>query len=223
MFGSSCWVRPFFLSSRSFEIHERNMSRVRLTHAITDPTLTFLLYFISSMSRLCRIWYYRSFSEMLLLDLLSFFILAIFPNGIIGEANNIIAYITSNQIPLIYFMVLLLQFVLIVVERVIYLYRSVETKTILLYIQVIFYHVTFFLVLPERQDLTFSSLTGVVVIYLVKFCGMYLSALQIRDGYPLQRFFSRSVRIRYYHLLCRQIMQVGSIFEFSGAMMKIVS
>ena len=85
-----------------------------------------------------------------MLDLISFLLIAFFSNYIIGEASNIVGYLNQNQIPATLFAVLILQFTLIIVERVIYVLRAIHAKLILNYVLIVFYHAAFFFLIPVR-------------------------------------------------------------------------
>lgn len=136
---------------------------------------------VFSKKKLGADYYVYSF----ILDLISFIVIALFPNAILGVgggSSNILSYINSNQIPLLYFALLLGQFSLILIERIVYLFRSVYLKLLLTYALTIIYHVGFFFWLPIRQGSTWSDLSGVIGLYVVKLISLFLSALQIRHG-----------------------------------------
>lgn len=124
------------------------------------------------------------YAPIFLIDLISFIILALFPREFIGEGNNIVQFFSQNRLPTPFVLLLLMQFLLIVAERVIYLFRATRVKLVLLYVLVVFYHVILFISIPMAQRLAFYQLKTVGLFYILKCLYFFFSGLQIRDGYP---------------------------------------
>ncbi|CEO98808.1 hypothetical protein PBRA_006923 [Plasmodiophora brassicae] len=98
--------------------------------------------------------------------------------------------------------ILFVQIMFIVGDRVCYLYRSIISKLVLHYCQVILYTVLLFFYWPRREQYGFSSNTALVFFFFLKAAGWWLGCIQIRFGYPTyelhhRALFSRASKLRY--------------------------
>jgi piezo-type mechanosensitive ion channel component 1/2 len=119
-------------------------------------------------------------------ELMSFFLIMLFPTVFIGgTATNITQFFSSGRsIPMSYVLTLLTQFLLIVADRVIYLFRAVRVKVIFQYLQVFFLHFWLWFFLPSQNGDYFARFPSLIVFYLLKFVYLTVSGLQIAYGYP---------------------------------------
>jgi hypothetical protein len=76
-------------------------------------------------------------------------------------------------------MVLLVQFLLIIIDRILFLYKSVIAKLVLQYVLIVLYHVGLCFYLPQANNKPFSHSAALVVFYLIKSVYLYYSAMQV--------------------------------------------
>lgn len=128
-----------------------------------------------------RDWYVY----MWFIELVCFFFIIILPNPFIGNAGgNVVEFLTQSRLPNSYVLTLLAQFVLIVIERVLYLFRAMKAKVIQHVLLVILYHVWLLFVSPLLTGEDFRSQPILISFYLLKMIYLYLSSMQIMHGYP---------------------------------------
>lgn len=116
-------------------------------------------------------------------------------------APSQISQLTNHQVPLQLLGIMLIQFILIALDRVIYLHRAMRAKVLLHYLSVISIHVTIFYLLPRFTNRPFSENTPIVMLYLFKLLYFFLSAAQIKAGFPtsvLTNVFTTSTSKIYY-------------------------
>jgi len=136
--------------------------------------------------------------------------LLFFASTFTGAAGKLTDYITQSYLPASYVMVLLVQFLVILADRIIYLCRSVMWKLIMQYSTLILYNVMMLWVFPSEMQVSLDkdnwgsifSMTGPLrVLFLFKCVYWWISARQIRDGYPMvagERILMRSYDIVPY-------------------------
>ncbi|XP_071784673.1 piezo-type mechanosensitive ion channel component 1-like isoform X3 [Asterias amurensis] len=123
---------------------------------------------------------------MFLCDVFNFILFAVMSYSF-GEEQaqtDVADMITSNSISMFFVLFLLLQFVLMVIDRAIYLRKAVIAKFIFLIAVIIGVHVWLFFLLPKINNRRFIDNTPAQVFYFVKCIYFALSAYQIRSGYP---------------------------------------
>jgi hypothetical protein len=119
------------------------------------------------------------------IELLCFFFIIILPSPFIGNATgNVAEFLTQSRLPNSYVLTLLVQFLFIVTERVLYLFRAIRIKVIYHCILVVFYHVWLLFISPIFTGEDFRSQKILITFYLLKLAYLYLSSLQIMHGYP---------------------------------------
>lgn len=79
---------------------------------------------------------------------------------------------------------LLLQFVLIIIDRALYLRKYMLGKVIFQYAIIVGIHIWMFFILPGVTERSFNARNPPVIYYLVKCFYLLFSAFQIRCGYP---------------------------------------
>uniref|UniRef100_A0A669DJT6 Piezo type mechanosensitive ion channel component 2 n=1 Tax=Oreochromis niloticus TaxID=8128 RepID=A0A669DJT6_ORENI len=125
------------------------------------------------------------------------FIIIVFGFWAFGKhsAADITSSLSEDQVPGAFLVMVLIQFGTMVVDRALYLRKSVMGKVIFQVILVFGIHFWMFFILPKVTDKRFSENTVAQMWYFVKCIYFGLSAYQIRCGYPtrvLGNFLTKS-------------------------------
>ncbi|KAI5632608.1 piezo non-specific cation channel, r-Ras-binding domain-containing protein [Phthorimaea operculella] len=127
---------------------------------------------------------------------------------------------TYVYVPIPFLVMLLLQFVLIVVDRALYLRKYMLGKILFQYALIIGVHIWMFFILPFITERTFNTLAPPPMWYMMKCIYLLLSAYQIRCGYPrriIGNFLCKSYR--FLNMLSfRCFMAVPFVFELRTLM-----
>lgn len=109
------------------------------------------------------------------------------PQPFIGVRNaNVAEFWTNSRIPLNYFLILLVQFLLIILDRVIYLFKATLLKIFLQYTLLGSTMALYFWVWPHSIQTPFTQSPVLIISYLLFCLYFYLSALQLKHGYPYE-------------------------------------
>lgn len=100
-------------------------------------------------------------------------------------ANSPNNTLTANSVPVGYLLSLLAVFVVIVVDRALYMLRAMRTKLILHFVLVFIVHLFMFFLLPLKTNRSFPHNGAAIFFYLVFMTYFMLSAAQLRSGYPV--------------------------------------
>lgn len=119
------------------------------------------------------------YAILFLVDLLAFFVILVFQQDFTGIQTNFFEFFTQSRIPSKFLLVLMVQFGLIILERVIYLFRSLLAKLILQYFLLLSIHIILFFYIPQTIQRPFLSSPGLVLFYLIKAIYFYYSGLQV--------------------------------------------
>lgn len=92
--------------------------------------------------------------------------------------------LSENRVPVPFLIMLFVQFILIVIDRVLYLRKALKSKICFHCFSVIGTHVWMFIIVPKVTDAPFADSVPPVIFYVVKCIYLLLSAYQIRCGYP---------------------------------------
>nr|AQX17754.1 piezo mechanosensor [Hormiphora californensis] len=107
--------------------------------------------------------------------------------------------IATSLIPSAFLLILLAQFMKMIIDRIIYLKRSMIAKYFYQVLLVLGIHLYIFIAQPYMTGESFSSVKPWIVFYIF-FCGYFtLSAFQIQAGYP--RLKTDSIILRTYNYL----------------------
>ncbi|XP_055712299.1 piezo-type mechanosensitive ion channel component isoform X3 [Phlebotomus papatasi] len=109
--------------------------------------------------------------------------------------GGVTAYLEENKVPLAFLIMLILQFVLIIIDRALYLRKFMLGKIIFQYGLTVGIHVWMFFILPAVTERSFNAKNPPVIWYLIKCFYLLFSAYQIRCGYPtriLGNFLTKS-------------------------------
>eukprot|EP00002_Diphylleia_rotans_P034972 TRINITY_DN7580_c0_g2_i2.p1 TRINITY_DN7580_c0_g2~~TRINITY_DN7580_c0_g2_i2.p1 ORF type:complete len:2095 (-),score=426.44 TRINITY_DN7580_c0_g2_i2:1764-8048(-) len=123
--------------------------------------------------------------SMFSIEILGFFYVALmYPYIISNNTIDISESIEKNSIPGQYVFLLIFLFSWIVVDRIVYLYRSLRMKLAIQFFTVFLVHYLCFYAVPDIAGNPFSKNPALVVVYLIKSLYFFVSALQIYHGYP---------------------------------------
>ncbi|XP_041045853.1 piezo-type mechanosensitive ion channel component 2-like [Carcharodon carcharias] len=126
------------------------------------------------------------------------FIVIIFGFGAFGKhsaAADITSSLSEDQVPEAFLVMLIIQFGTMVVDRALYLRKTVLGKVVFQVILVFGIHFWMFFILPKVTERRFSQNKVAQIWYFVKCVYFGLSAYQIRCGYPtrvLGNFLTKS-------------------------------
>ncbi|XP_061450529.1 piezo-type mechanosensitive ion channel component 1 isoform X4 [Rhineura floridana] len=141
------------------------------------------------------------YALMFLADVVDFIII-IFGFWAFGKhsaAADITSSLSDDQVPQAFLVMLLIQFSTMVIDRALYLRKSVLGKLIFQVLLVFGIHVWMFFILPAVTERMFSLNTVAQLWYFVKCIYFALSAYQIRCGYPT-RILGNFLTKKYNHL-----------------------
>jgi len=117
-----------------------------------------------------------------MVDFLSFCVVTFSYSSIFGGSDQQLPWWRANFIEISHLLTLIGMFIALVIDRIVYLTRSMKGKLVLQYCSVIIYHVVIFF-LPSRKT-NIRSRSMAKVFYLLRCVYFLLSGLQIRVGFP---------------------------------------
>lgn len=125
------------------------------------------------------------YSFMFLCDFINFFVI-LFGFSAFGaqQDGSVSDYLQDNRVPPLFLFMLIFQFMLIIVDRGIYLRKNILAKIIFQFIQIILLHIWLFIVFPVVTKTSCNTLIPPQIYYIAKCSYLLLSAYQIRCGYP---------------------------------------
>ncbi|XP_070191211.1 piezo-type mechanosensitive ion channel component 2-like isoform X2 [Littorina saxatilis] len=128
------------------------------------------------------------YAPMFCCDFINFFIVvfgytAFGPQQQSGD-GDVTSYIMDNRVPVPFLVMLIVQFVLIVIDRALFLRKNVLGKCVFQILLVIVIHIWMFFALPKVTGTSFFDNIPAQLWYFVKCIYFALSAYQIRCGYP---------------------------------------
>ncbi|KAM4723042.1 piezo-type mechanosensitive ion channel component 1 [Rhinophrynus dorsalis] len=141
------------------------------------------------------------YALMFLADVVDFVIIVFgfWAFGKHSAATDIASTLSDDQVPEAFLVMLLIQFSTMVIDRALYLRKTVLGKLIFQVILVIGIHVWMFFILPAVTERMFSQNTVAQLWYFVKCIYFALSAYQIRCGYPT-RILGNFLTKKYNHV-----------------------
>ncbi|XP_074170554.1 piezo-type mechanosensitive ion channel component 1 isoform X2 [Rhinolophus sinicus] len=187
----------------------RHRERVK---ALRIQLQTFCLSLAQSVYRPLRCFFhdilhtkYRAATDvyafMFLADVVDFIII-IFGFWAFGKhsaATDITSSLSDDQVPEAFLVMLLIQFSTMVVDRALYLRKTVLGKLAFQVVLVLAIHLWMFFILPAVTERMFSQNAVAQLWYFVKCIYFALSAYQIRCGYPT-RILGNFLTKKYNHL-----------------------
>eukprot|EP00124_Ichthyophonus_hoferi_P003437 Ihof_evm3s297 gene=Ihof_evmTU3s297 len=129
------------------------------------------------------------FGPQLAFDFIAFIITAVGWSHFSTDSGTLSEYISQSRVPLPFFLVLLGQFAIMMVDRIIYLTHNIIAKFCLQIFVCLGLNFYVTIILPDViRDSTYSCshrVTAIVgMFYAAKCMYLYYSALQLRHGYP---------------------------------------
>ncbi|XP_049822868.1 piezo-type mechanosensitive ion channel component isoform X3 [Aethina tumida] len=126
------------------------------------------------------------YSFMFMCDFFNFFVILIGYSSFGAQQGDggVSSYLEDNRVPALFLVMLILQFMLIIIDRGIFLRKNIIAKLIFQYIQILFLHIWLFVLFPVMTGTYFNSVLPPQMYYMVKCFYLLLSAYQIRCGYP---------------------------------------
>ncbi|XP_032592573.1 piezo-type mechanosensitive ion channel component isoform X2 [Drosophila grimshawi] len=138
------------------------------------------------------------YALMFLCDFINFFVLLFgftaFGTQQTESDGGVQTYLAENKVPVPFLIMLLVQFLLIVIDRALYLRKALVNKIFFHFFSVIGIHIWMFFVVPAVTERSFNSLAPPIIFYVIKCFYMLLSSYQIKSGYPkriLGNFFTK--------------------------------
>ncbi|XP_061939821.1 piezo-type mechanosensitive ion channel component isoform X3 [Apis cerana] len=162
------------------------------------------------------------YAYMFLCDFFNF-LLFIFGFSAFGTQQGdggVAAYLQENRVPMPFLLMLLLQFSLIIIDRALFLKKSILGKLIFHYFLILGIHIWMFFILPSVTERRFNERLPPQIWYMVKCFYLLLAAYQLRQGYPtriLGNFLCKNYSIINY-VLFKGFMLVPFLFELRAVM-----
>ncbi|XP_067854151.1 piezo-type mechanosensitive ion channel component 1 isoform X4 [Heptranchias perlo] len=141
------------------------------------------------------------YAFILLADVVDFVII-IFGFWAFGKhsaAADIASTLSDDQVPEAFLVMVLIQFATMVIDRALYLCKTIQGKLIFQIILVFGIHFWMFFILPAVTERMFNQNTVAQLWYFVKCIYFALSAYQIRCGYPT-RILGNFLTKKYNHV-----------------------
>ncbi|KAG7473579.1 hypothetical protein MATL_G00097390 [Megalops atlanticus] len=141
------------------------------------------------------------YALMFLTDVVDFIIIVFgfWAFGKHSAAADIASTLSEDQVPEAFLVMLLIQFSTMIIDRALYLRKTVLGKLIFQIILVFGIHIWMFFILPAVTERMFSQNSVAQLWYFVKCIYFALSAYQIRCGYPT-RILGNFLTKKYNHL-----------------------
>ncbi|KAL7042426.1 hypothetical protein ACKWTF_001133 [Chironomus riparius] len=154
-----------------------------------------------------------------LCDFMNFFVLLFgfskFAIQSTDDSKSILNYFEENKVPTSLLFLIIMQFIVIIIDRMLYLRKNMIGKVIFHYITIITIHSWMFFILPVKTNRAFNATSPPILFYIIKFIYFLLAAYQIRCGYParvLGNFLMRQFNL--LHLIGFKIfMAIPFLFE----------
>lgn len=170
---------------------------IRMVQGVYKPVKAFFHHILHTKYRAATDVY----ALMFLADVVDFVIIVFgfWAFGKHSAAADITSSLSDDQVPEAFLVMLLIQFSTMVIDRALYLRKTVLGKLIFQVILVIGIHVWMFFILPAVTERMFSQNTVAQLWYFVKCIYFALSAYQIRCGYPT-RILGNFLTKKYNHV-----------------------
>ncbi|XP_044597083.1 piezo-type mechanosensitive ion channel component isoform X3 [Cotesia glomerata] len=162
------------------------------------------------------------YAYMFLCDFFNF-LLIIFRFSSFGNQQGdggVTAYLQENRVPMPFLIMMLIQFALIVIDRALYLRKSILGKLAFQYALIVGIHIWMFFFLPGITGRAFNDSLPPQIWYIIKCFYLLLAAYQLRLGYPtriLGNFLCKKYNIVNYCLF-KGFMLIPFLFELRAVM-----
>ncbi|XP_066569839.1 piezo-type mechanosensitive ion channel component 1 [Amia ocellicauda] len=170
---------------------------LRMTRSVYRPVYGFFSDILHTEYRAATDVY----ALMFLTDVIDFIIIVFgfWAFGKHSAAADIASTLSEDQVPEAFLVMLLIQFTTMVIDRALYLRKTVLGKLVFQVILVFGIHLWMFFILPAVTERMFSQNPVAQLWYFVKCIYFFLSAYQIRCGYPT-RILGNFLTKKYNHL-----------------------
>ncbi|XP_037913810.1 piezo-type mechanosensitive ion channel component isoform X6 [Hermetia illucens] len=140
------------------------------------------------------------YAYMFFCDFINFFVLLFGFSAFDNQRadGGLSTYLDENRVPISFLIMLIMQFVLIIVDRALYLRKAIKNRLGFHLFLVLGVHAWMFFIIPSLQGRVFNSQVPTVIFYLVKCVYFILSSYQLRCGYPTRlsgNFFTKGYSI----------------------------
>ncbi|XP_061387331.1 piezo-type mechanosensitive ion channel component [Musca vetustissima] len=137
------------------------------------------------------------YALMFLCDFINFFVLLFGFTAFSSKLSDggVKTYLAENKVPVPFLIMLLVQFILIVIDRALYLRKALVFKIAFHFISVVGIHIWMFFVVPAVTERSFYASAPPIIFYIIKCFYLLLSSYQIKCGYPtriLGNFLTKS-------------------------------
>ncbi|XP_013104296.2 piezo-type mechanosensitive ion channel component isoform X3 [Stomoxys calcitrans] len=137
------------------------------------------------------------YALMFLCDFINFFVLLFGFTAFSSKLSDggVKTYLAENKVPVPFLIMLLVQFILIVIDRALYLRKALIFKIAFHFISVVGIHIWMFFVVPAVTERSFYASAPPIIFYIIKCFYLLLSSYQIKCGYPtriLGNFLTKS-------------------------------
>ncbi|KAL4613578.1 piezo-type mechanosensitive ion channel component 1 isoform X1 [Arapaima gigas] len=186
-------------ASKKLKAAGEKMNRlfVAFVHNVYKPVYGFFYDILHSEYRAATDVY----ALMFLTDVVDFIVIVFgfWAFGKHSAAADIASTLSEDQVPEAFLVMLLIQFSTMIIDRALYLRKTVLGKLIFQIILVFGIHIWMFFILPAVTERMFSQNPVAQLWYFVKCIYFGLSAYQIRCGYPT-RILGNILTKKYNHL-----------------------
>uniref|UniRef100_A0A915E8J2 Piezo-type mechanosensitive ion channel component n=1 Tax=Ditylenchus dipsaci TaxID=166011 RepID=A0A915E8J2_9BILA len=148
------------------------------------------------------------------------FLIVIFGYSSFGTeqaGGSVTSYFQENKVPGTLVAMLIIQFILMVIDRALFLRKFLSGKLFFQLLLIIFVHVWMFLLLPAATGRLFAKNFFCQLWYFIKVIYFIISAKQIRSGYP-KRQLGNAITNSFsaiYMILYKVYMAIPFLFELS--------
>eukprot|EP01105_Mastigella_eilhardi_P010937 TRINITY_DN2524_c0_g1_i4.p1 TRINITY_DN2524_c0_g1~~TRINITY_DN2524_c0_g1_i4.p1 ORF type:complete len:2370 (-),score=537.29 TRINITY_DN2524_c0_g1_i4:78-7187(-) len=125
------------------------------------------------------------YSMLFIIDFMCLCYLVLFQRVFTGISGDVQQFLSQSYIPRRYIILLIFQFTIIVVDRVIYVKQYAMVKLCLQYSTLLLYNAALFWYLPVMNNSTFLDEPALIGMYLLKCLYWLCSGMQLRYGYPV--------------------------------------
>ena len=142
------------------------------------------------------------YTPLFVTDLIAF-VFIFLTSSDFSSSQNADSMISSSSISLKFVCILIVVFAVLVIDRIVYVSKSIQSKLVIQYFTLVLYLLMVMWVLPIANETTFVSRAGLRGFFLIKCVYWLVSAHQIRDGYPVtvtKRFMMDGFTMVHYTL-----------------------
>ncbi|CAF0821922.1 unnamed protein product [Adineta steineri] len=200
---------------------EQDLSRLQTPRAKSSGFMKPLINFYRHLQQ--SLFVRDVYASMFFCDFINMIIVIGFYSQF-GEraGGNVVQTIKENKVPVAFLVILLIQFLLIIIDRALYLRRNVRGKLFFQLFQVLGVHIWLFFILPGITHIKFRDNYAAQFWYLFKCIYFGYSSIQVRLGYPkriagnfLMKRFNYVTQVLYrIYLLIPFLLELRTIMDW---------